>query len=249
MRRPPDEAVIKDIDVVILSGGLGTRLRSIVSDRPKTMAEIGGHPFLNLLIKHISSYGPKRFIICAGYMAEYIEKYYASAAMPWEIILSYEKTLLGTGGAVKNAGGFIKSSPFIVMNGDSFCNVNLHDFFRFHKEKGAIVSMVVVENETKGDTGSIILDDSGRIISFREKEGCGNRAFVNAGIYLMEKEILSLIPPDTKFSLEYDLFPNLINRNFYGHVADEGLYDIGTPEGYKKTDMLFKTILWEKNSQ
>jgi len=224
---------VKEIDVVILTGGQGTRLREVIKDRPKTMAEINQRPFLDILIDYVSNYGFKRFILCTGHMAHVIKDYYTDKNASREILFSNEDKPLGTGGAVKNAEDFIQSSPCLVMNGDSFCSVDLLQFFDFHLKKRALLSMVVVEATDTKDYGVISLDDSQRIIQFKEKIG-KEKAYINAGIYLFEKEIFSLIPPETKYSLEYDLFPKLVGKEFYGYITQERLIDIGTPERYEQ---------------
>ncbi len=231
--------ILKDIDVLILSGGQGTRLREIVNDRPKMMAEINERPFLDILINYISKYGFRRFILCVGYMANSIEKYYnKKEIINAEILFSKEGKPLGTGGAIKNAEKFIQSDSFLVVNGDSFCPINFLDFFNFYNKKSALTSMVVVEGKDNKDTGSVILDDSQKIIQFQEKEN-NKKAFVNAGIYFFKKEILSLIPPQINYSLEYSLFPKLIGQEFYAYVVQKKLIDIGTPERYLKAKDFF----------
>jgi len=230
---------LKKIDVVILSGGQGMRLRKIISDRPKPMVEINQRPFLDMVINYISKYGFRRFILCVGYMAEVIQSYYLKKAGPQEILFSYEDKPLGTAGAVKNAERLILSSPFLVMNGDSFCAVDVSRFFDFHLKKGALLSMVVVGTEDTKDYGLVTLDDSDRIIRFAEKKRKKEKAFINTGIYLFEKDILSLIPSSTKYSLEHDLFPKLVGQEFYGYITEAKLIDIGTPKRYAQARRYF----------
>ena len=154
------------------------------------------------------------------------------------ILFSEEKEPLGTGGAIKNAEPFIQSNPLLAMNGDSFCPVNLHTFLDFHISKGALLSIALVKAKETQDYGVIALEETQRIVSFDEKKVgaglCPSPSFINAGIYLFDNHILSLIPSHKKFSLEYDLFPRVINREFYGYVTSETLIDIGTPERYEK---------------
>jgi len=113
------------IDVAILCGGLGTRLKNVINDRPKSMAEINGTPFLDLLIDHIAKFGFKHFILCTGHMGETIENRYAGKKPAINIEISREIQPLGTGGALKNGSQLITSNPFLVVNGDSFCAVDL----------------------------------------------------------------------------------------------------------------------------
>ena len=232
-----------DVDVVILCGGKGTRLEEVVSDRPKPMAEISSQPFLDILIDYISSFGFKRLILSVGYMADYIKDYYRNKRGPCEILFSQENEPLGTAGAVKQAENLVQSNPFLVLNGDSFCPVDLAQFLEFHSKNGALVSMVVTEAEEVRDFGTICLDNSQRIVRFEEKKG-RKKSFIKAGIYLFEKEVFFLIPSNTRHSLEHDLFPALVKQKFYGYVTQEKLIDIGTPERYEQA----KRILHHKDT-
>ena len=230
---------MNDIDVLILAGGQGTRLQSVVSDRPKAMAEIDDHPFLDILIDYVSSFGVRRFVLCTGHMAEYFLNYCRAKDSNVEIVLSAEKKPLGTGGAVKHAESLIETDLFLVMNGDSFCCLDISDFYSFHIEKNALVSMVVTRAEDVKDYGLITLDDSQRITSFEEKKQSSEKAYINAGMYLFERSVLDLIPRNLKYSLEEELFPSLTCERFFGYAFDGELIDIGTPERYKYAQKYF----------
>ena len=239
----------KEIDVLILCGGFGKRLRDVINNRPKPMAEINGRPFLDILIDYVASYGFRRFVLCIGYMGDVIKQHYQERESSLTILFSEEREPLGTGGAIKNTEPLIQSNPFLVMNGDSFCPVNLHTFLDFHTSKSALLSIALVRAKETQDYGAIALRESQRIVSFDEKRvGAGlcpspGNSFINAGIYLFDSHILSLIPSHKKISLEYDLFPKVINREFYGYVTSETLIDIGTPERYEKAEQYFAGIL------
>ena len=232
----------KEIDVLILCGGFGKRLRDVINNRPKPMAEINGRPFLDILIDYVASYGFRRFILCIGYMGDVIKQYYQERGSSLTILFSEEREPLGTGGAIKNTEPLIQSNPFLVMNGDSFCPIDLCAFLDFHTSKGALLSIALVKAKETQDYGVIALGESQRIVSFDEKRvGAGfcsspveGNSFINAGIYLFDNHTLSTIPSHKNFSLEYDLFPKIINREFYGYVTSETLIDIGTPERYEK---------------
>jgi D-glycero-alpha-D-manno-heptose 1-phosphate guanylyltransferase len=225
------------VTVLILVGGQGSRLKTEVSDRPKPMAEVNGRPFLDMTIEHASGCGFSHFVFCTGYMGDFIEAYYSGIDGPFRISLSQEKRPLGTAGAVKNTEHLIESDPFIVMNGDSFCPIDLREFYKFHKDKGAEVSMVVTRMEGAGDYGTIQVDEAGRIEGYEEKTGKG--AYVNAGIYCMDKKILSTIPADKVCSLERDVFPALVPRRFYAFVTAFDFIDIGTPDRYREAKRRF----------
>lgn len=228
------ENKLKDLDVVILCGGLGSRLRGIIDDRPKPMAEINQQPFLDILIDYFYVFGFRRFVLCTGYMSGVIQEYYSRKKNSFELVISNEQAPLGTAGSIKNAQKFIKSEPFFVANGDSFCPADLGEFYNFHLSKQALLSMVVVESEKTIDGGLVTLDSLQRIIGFEEKMQKEGISHTNAGIYIFQKNILSFIPENTKYSLEYDLFPRLTNRGSFAFVTGEQLIDIGTPERYER---------------
>ena len=221
------------VDVVILCGGLGSRLAGIVNDRPKPMAQMDGRPFLDILIDYFSGFGFRRFVLCAGHRSEVIQEHYSRRSDLLEFVVSNEPFPLGTAGAVKNAEVLLKSDSFLVANGDSFCPVDLAEFYDFHSAKRAPMSMVVVESEDIKGSGLVTVDGCQRIIGFEEK-ACRRRGrYVNAGIYLFQREILSQIPAGMKYSLEYDLFPKLIAKGAFAFVTSGPLIDIGTPERYE----------------
>ena len=224
---------LSEVDVVILCGGMGSRLREVVDDRPKPMAEINQQPFLDILIDFFHEFGFRRFVLCAGYMSQMIRDHYSHKTDSRQIIISDEHIPLGTAGTIKNAEKFIQSNPFLVANGDSFCSVDLADFYDFHSAKQALMSMVVLESENTDDCGLVMLDESERIISFKEKKRKHGSCHINAGIYLFQKEVVSFIPEDTKFSLEHELFPKLTKHNCYAFISHGRLIDIGTPKRYE----------------
>lgn len=230
---------LKEVDVLILCGGLGKRLRPCVNDRPKVLAEIGGRPFLEILISNLLRYGFKNIILSVGYMREEIKKYFGNKKMG-RLIFSEEEIPLGTGGAVKKAETLIKSSPFLVINGDSICKVDFGKFYDFHINKKAIMSMVLARSEASNDYGLITLDASNRITSFREKAVEVKDGLISAGIYLMQKDIFSYMPDKSCFSLECDFFPKIIKKDCYGFLSNNKLIDIGTPGRYKKAKQILE---------
>jgi len=229
---------MENIDVVILCGGKGQRLREVIDDRPKVMAEINGRPFLDFIIEHVLSFGLKRIILCSGYKAEYIDSYYSNRKLPFELIVSRENTPLGTGGALKNAQKLIQSANFIVLNGDSFCGVNLKKFYDFHLERNSFLSIVAAHTENSEDFGSLSIDSSARITAFQEKTQ-KTKEFVNAGVYIFKNEVLFSIPSGRAISLEYNFFPEFISKGIYGFVTEESLIDIGTPQRYERAKVFF----------
>ncbi|MFC1558620.1 sugar phosphate nucleotidyltransferase [candidate division KSB1 bacterium] len=230
---------INKTDIVILCGGLGSRLQNTIKDKPKPMAEIGATPFLDILINYIGSFGFKRFVLCTGYKAEIIQQFYERKQTDKEFIFSSESEPLGTGGALKNAEKYIFSDDFFVMNGDSLCKLDFNRLYSFHTEKSALISIALSKTYDIKDCGSVILDKYQRIMAFNEKITDSHKTeFGNAGIYCMKKSAFSLMPQHGNFSLELDFFPNNLDKAVYGYITNQPFIDIGTPGRYEKAKLL-----------
>ena len=225
---------LEDIDAVVLCGGLGERLRAIVPHRPKPLAEIGGRPFLDILLDHVSCFGLRRFILCTGYKGELIQEYYARQAKTGrEVSISWEEQLLGTAGALRHAVGLIRSPTILVLNGDSLCRTDLRVFWSFHVGHGGLASMILAPQEQGSDYGVVTLNPQGRIGAFMEKSGATQGQFINAGIYLFSALVLKTITASRASSLEHDLLPALVREGqVLGWPVKERVIDIGTPQRY-----------------
>jgi NDP-sugar pyrophosphorylase family protein len=224
--------MVSALDTLILCGGLGTRLREVVTDRPKGLADVRGRPFLDLLIDRLARHGLRRFVLCTGYRGEQIAARYAQRTDA-EFVVSLEDQPLGTAGAVRLAATHLRSDPVLVLNGDSFCEVGYEAFRAFHEGKGAMLSVVVVPPGERADAGNVTLADDGAITSFSEKSGRGERTLINAGIYLMRRSLVDGLRADTPLSLELHVFPELVRRGgCYGFQVPGPVVDIGTPERY-----------------
>ena len=227
------------IDVVILCGGLGTRLREVVSDRPKPMAPIDDRPFLEILIAQFCRAGFRRFILCTGHLSESVRSHFSDRRLDLDVTISEETIPLGTAGAIKHAERLIISSPFLVANGDSYCDVDLDAFCRFHNHQRAILSMVLARSKDTRDYGRIEVGEAGRITTFAEKSQGTRQGLINAGIYLFEKSILRQIPADRQMSLEHEIFPELVGERCFGYLGLSPVLDIGTPERYRRASTYF----------
>ncbi|MBF0473098.1 MAG: NTP transferase domain-containing protein [Nitrospirae bacterium] len=230
-------------DIVILCGGIGSRLQAVVSDRPKPMAQMGDRSFLDILIIHAASYGYKRFILCTGYKQGFIRDYYQDKFRDLEIIISEESSPLGTAGAVKNAQSFIKSDVFFAMNGDSFCQLDYNDFMSFHKNKNAFISIALVLKENISEYGRVLIDESSRIISFSEKINLEDIGLINGGVYIFNQRVFDHIPQMIQYSIEYDLFPKILDKVIYGYEKTGKFIDIGTPERYTQAKDYLRSFL------
>jgi len=225
---------LSSLDAVILAGGMGTRLKTVVSDRPKPMAHINGRPFLDLLIENLQLQGLRRFVFCVGHQREQIADHFKSRNDA-EFLFSEESQPLGTGGAVRHALPFIRSTPFLLLNGDSYCNVNLNHLLAFHSNHKARASIVVSDSGGRNDGGNIDLQVDGRITSFREKasNSFGDFSLINAGIYVLPRDLLLTWQNEHAFSLEKDAIPQLVlEGSCFGFLVNSEVIDIGTPERY-----------------
>jgi NDP-sugar pyrophosphorylase family protein len=212
-------------DVVILCGGLGTRLKPVLDDRPKPMAPINGRPFLDLVIDHVLSYGFRRIVFCTGHHGDWIEQH-ISRRSKCETIISHEKTPLGTAGALGACRSLLTTATTLVLNGDSLCRIDLQALLALHHDKQAVATMAVIPSNDRADAGGVTMDELGWIRAFHEKQ---QAPFLNAGLYAIQTQALRLIPDSVPCSLERDIFPHLVDGKLYGYACDVPLYDIGTP--------------------
>ena len=225
----------KNIAAVLLVGGMGTRLRSVVPNAPKPLATVGDKSFLELLVRQLSSQGVRHLVMCTGYLADQIAQHFGDGHK-WDVSIQYSQELqpLGTAGAVKLAQSHLKDAfEFLVMNGDSFMEVDLDQLLQFHREKRALVSMAVRRVENASRYGTVHLETGGRVTGFAEKTGKETPGIVNAGVYVFNQEVLKNIP-EGPCSLEKDVFPKLLSRGVYA-LEQQGVFiDIGTPEDYAR---------------
>jgi len=186
------------------------------------------------LSEELSRNGLHRQVLCVGYGGGQIAAHYAGRADA-DFKISLEDTPLGTGGAVANAMPYVTSDPFVIVNGDSFCRVPYPDLLAMHAQTDALMTVVVAPATGRSDVALIRMDRAGRILKFteRSKQGGSGERFVNAGIYVVQREVLALAPSSPAYSLEYDLIPAIVKTGrCHGYPVSGPLIDIGTPERY-----------------
>jgi NDP-sugar pyrophosphorylase family protein len=222
----------------VLCGGRGTRLRSVLADRPKSMALISGTPFLQLLLERLRSQGIDDVILGTGYMADKIEGYFRSGKkFAVRIRYSREDEPLGTGGALKLAEPLI-SDPVLVLNGDSYVEWALVPMLELFTSKNADLVIVVQAVADVARYGSVAFDQDGRVTHFVEKGAAAGPGLINAGVYLLPKQIVRELPSDRAISLEKEVFPRLLGRRVYGLVSTGLFIDIGIPEDFERSQTL-----------
>jgi len=230
---------IEDITAVILVGGLGTRLRSVVSDRPKVLAEVGGRPFLAYLLDRLANSNIRRVVLCTGYLGEQVRAVFGETYGGMDLVYSVEKEPRGTGGALRLALPLLQSDLVLVMNGDSYCEIDLTSHLEWHKKKEAVASIALTLVENTSRYGMVQLGAHDEIVQFEEKGGKRVPGWINAGIYFIKKSLISSIPSSRNISIEKEVFPAWIGTGFYGYRSNCRFLDIGTPVTYSHADQFF----------
>lgn len=223
----------------ILAGGLGTRLRSAVADRPKVLAEVRGRPFLAYLLDQLADAGVRNVALCTGYLGEQVQALFGDSYGGLRLVYSQESSPLGTAGALRLGLPLFKSDPVLVMNGDSFCDADLRVFWAWHQVRDANATLFLTEVPNTGRYGQVYVDANGLVLSFDEKNRSDGPGWINAGIYLINRNLLLTIPAGRAVSLEQDMFPAWIGRGLHGYQGKGRFIDIGTPETYKTTEQFF----------
>ena len=225
--------MVAETPVIILAGGFGTRLRSVLSDRPKPMAEIEGKPFLYYLMDWVSSQGYTHFILLTHFMSEQIKEYFGTGEeLGWEIEYCIETKPLGTGGAVLNAINELNiDRPFLLLNGDSFIDVDLKAFE--HQASQSKLGIITRNVDNVERYGSLEVDESSNLVSFKEKMASIGPGQINAGVYFLNPQDLSSFEIKNT-SIEQEIFPKIITQGKKVKVFDTNGYfiDIGTPESF-----------------
>lgn len=230
-------------EALILAGGLGTRLQSIVSDVPKPMAQVAGKPFVEYILLYLKEFGVERVVFSIGYKAETFKKYFGKKYQGIEIEYVIEKEPLGTGGALKFALEHCICNDVLVLNGDTFFNIELDDLWIFHQLHKADFTMALREVENASRYGTVQLNDLGKISAFVEKQVKEEKGVINAGIYILKKSIFNSYKLPEKFSLEKDFLEMYLSElNLFGCICEGYFIDIGIPEDYKKAQNDFKTF-------
>jgi NDP-sugar pyrophosphorylase family protein len=216
---------------IILAGGLGTRLRPSLSDRPKVLAPTAGKPFLHYILTYLASQGIKNVTVSVGYLADQV-KAYAGNGQTWGIEARYvqESSPLGTGGAARLAStGLLE--PFLVLNGDTLFLVDFAALIQAHRQSRAPATLCLRLMKDIETRGRVEMDGTGMIRDFHEKPQDRGAALANGGIYLFDPGTLDAIPAGQPASLEKDLFPQLAHfGKLSGYVQEAYFCDIGTPE-------------------
>jgi len=230
---------LSEINVVILAGGRGTRLKSILPEQQKVVAKVKEHPFLEYILKQLNKAGFKNVVICTSYLSDQVKKTLGNYYLDLSLFYSNEQPALGTAGAIAKILPRLSSDDILIMNGDSFCLCDLQSAYEFYLKKGTNGTIIIKEEDNTDRYGKVGLNENGELVSFKEKEENRGKGLINAGIYIIKKSLLAEIPKEMFVSLEKEMFPSWIGKGFYGFKTTGKFIDIGTEESYKEAEEFF----------
>jgi NDP-sugar pyrophosphorylase family protein len=237
---------LREVQAVILCGGLGTRLRGVLPAVPKALAPTAGRPFLDYLLQFLVSAGITEVLLCVGVLGEAILEYCRSRKLDGlTLTVSREPERLGTAGALKHAEQFIHTDPFLMMNGDTFLELDLAALLKQHRKSGAAITMAMATVSDARRYGTVVTDARGWVTAFKEKEvgpGCTAPATaatwpldagkqINAGYYAIQREVLKHLPvAPPAVSFETEVLPAFVLKGLHGYSTNGFFIDIGVPE-------------------
>lgn len=229
------------MQALILAGGRGERMRPLTDNLPKPLLPVAEKPFLNYLVKFLKSQGVSDFIFAIGYKGEQIEAYFKDGRdFGVKILYSKEDFPLGTAGPVKKAEPFIKEEDILVMNGDTFVDIDLKVMMDFHKKMGKSITIAAVNVENPSRYGQLIIRNN-IIEEFKEKGAKVESNFINAGAYIVKKDILNSFPQGIKIDFETGIFPKFSN-NIAAFQTKGYFIDIGVKEDYYRFSEEIKNL-------
>ncbi len=224
------EDALANIDVAVLAGGLGTRIRGVLGDTPKVLAPVAGRAFLGHLLDYLGTYGARRVVLCLGHLADRVTAWLArgDSAGSMDVVCQIEPRPLGTAGALGFVRSELRSGTVLVVNGDTFLDADLRAFVASHRLSGADASVLCVTVEDAARYGRVEIGPDSRIRRFVEK-GPGSGT-INAGVYLFSAAFLDRLTAAGAVSLERDVLEKAPPGSLHAHVAKARFIDIGTPE-------------------
>lgn len=226
------------MEAIVLAGGLGTRLHSVVSDVPKCLAPISGNPFLWYLCRYLKRYDVHHVVFSVGYLKEQVCQWVNAhkQSLPFDVSFAEESVPLGTGGAIKNSLNHIKSEEAVVLNGDTFFDVPLDAFFRNHKKVESHISIALKRMKNFDRYGTVEINEfNSKILKFSEKKYCED-GLINGGVYLISKNFILNQNLPAKFSFETEILQKYCGKTgcIYGFSYEGYFIDIGIPADYER---------------
>lgn len=231
-------------EAIVLAGGFGTRLKTVVSDIPKPMAPVAGIPFLEYVLRYLSHQGITHLVLAVGHLREQIIGHFGDSFEGMDISYSEEVDPLGTGGGILQACGFLKGKRAFVVNGDTFFHVDLAKLETLHVQKGAALTLALKPMHRFERYGTVETDANGKVEGFLEKQ-YRESGLINGGVYCLETTLFEDRMPKV-FSFEKDVLERRVREGvIYGVESDTYFIDIGIPEDYQKAQEDFAAGLHE----
>lgn len=226
-------------ECIILAGGLGTRLQSVVSDVPKCMAPVANKPFLSHIFGYLESHKFNHIILSLGYKSEIIIDWLKTQNRNFEVSYVIESKALGTGGAIRLAFSKVRSDKAIVLNGDTFFNIDNDSLFDFHLKQNAEITLALKPMTDFDRYGSVEIDNNNRILKFKEKQHL-LKGLINGGVYLINKNIFDYLELSEVFSFEKEILEAKTSElEIYGLPFENYFIDIGIPSDFEKANIDF----------
>ena len=231
------------MQIVILAGGLGTRLGKLTRNTPKSLVRVSGKPFLEYQLEFLKKGGIENILLCTGHMGEQIERYFGCGAKYGvNIIYSHEEKPLGTAGALKRIENQL-DDPFFTMYGDSYVFLDFGQIMSYFQSHDKLALMAVFKNFDKYDRSNTVVQ--GNLVKrYSKKEKTKDMVHVEYGVNIFRKSVLGMIPENQFYSMD-DLFPDLIEQEqLLAYEANQRFYEIGSPKGFKEFEQF---IAWSRN--
>jgi NDP-sugar pyrophosphorylase family protein len=235
LRRGPQHGqCLAALDVLVIAGGLGSRIQPVLGDTPKLLAPVAGRPYLVFLLDWLRRFGARRIVLGLGHQAQAVVDFLdrnTSVHDDLTVVTVSEPRPLGTAGAVRFARPQLRSDPVLVMNGDSFADADLCAFVEHHRRAKARATLLCAEVDDAGRYGRVELDGNGRIRGFIEKDpNFHGPSAVSAGVYLFSASLLDEIAAGQASSLEREVFGAAPTGSLDAFAGRFAFIDIGTPE-------------------
>jgi D-glycero-alpha-D-manno-heptose 1-phosphate guanylyltransferase len=230
-------------DAVILAGGFGTRLQSVVKELPKPMAPVNGRPFMAYLLDYIANSGVRNVVVSTGYLGNTIQEFFQGDYRGMKLLYAHEDQPLGTGGGIRFAMEKTNSDHVLVLNGDTFFALDISEFLAAHLLRQASVSIALKQTEDVSRYGSVEINQDSRIIRFAEKNAVSGEGLINAGAYFIDHTFFKRNSFAQRFSMEKDALETLYpTEHFYGFTGGDYFIDIGIPEDYERAQRELKHL-------
>lgn len=235
------------IDVIILAGGLGTRLRSVVSELPKCMASVCGKPFISYLLDYLKQYEINKVILSVGYLRDSIIQFIDNQKESYDFSFDFavEETPLGTGGGIKLALTKASTDNVVILNGDTFFDIDVNALIMNHLNSKKDITIALKPMSDFERYGNVRLDENGQIVEFQEKQFC-KKGQINGGVYVLKRENGMMDGLPERFSFETEVLQKQSKAlNVNGFVCDGYFIDIGIPEDYERANKEFDKLRFE----